>query len=71
MSRSYKKPFASFVGHAAGSQKKWRVEVQKALRKSDRDIPSGNYYKKINDVWWSPMDGGPRYMGEETKYKRK
>lgn len=68
MSRSFRKPY---FGNANGS-KQWKRESNKKIRKthSNEDLPNGSTYKKINEVWISPMEMKHGYS-DVNKFRRK
>ena len=73
MSRSYKKPFVPVVGRqAAGAMKKWKQQVNRALRRELVDLESSwdKAYNKHTDNWGSPNDGG-RLFWDTPKNRRK
>lgn len=59
MSRSKKKIPKGWVSQcSAGVMKKWKKQGDRLARRTNEEIPSGNYYrKKFRDIWSSPSDG--------------
>jgi hypothetical protein len=67
MSRSYKKPYN---GNCEGS-KEWKKNANQKIRRNvDLDIANGNQYKKLEDVWASPMENKHGYW-DVPKMRRK
>lgn len=69
MSRSRKKPFGSICCVSRRAMKDWRTQNNRTMRRNEDDLPDGNHYKRINDVWNSPSDGKCRY--DDPKSTRK
>lgn len=66
MSRSYRK---SFVGNADGA-KEWKRDANRKIRRDkDVELIDGNHFKKISDVWSSPMEHKGFY--DDPKMRRK
>lgn len=67
MSRSYKKPY---WGNSGGA-KHWKKDANRKIRRSvDEEIPDGKHFKKISDVWASPMETKHIYE-DNPKLRRK
>jgi hypothetical protein len=64
MSRSYRK---SYVGNCDGSGK-WKRESNKKIRCME-DVPGNGYYKKLNEVWNSPLE--TKGYWEDERLRRK
>lgn len=74
MSRSYKQnPYINTCGAKAGTMKFWKKTNERILRKEESpeksDLPSGSYYKKINDAWCAPNDG-KHYWDNPKAYRK-
>lgn len=72
MSRSRKKiPIGWLCSGDHGKMKKWKNQNDKSLRSIEGEIPSGSFYKKMNDPWSSPSDGKSWYnhYPPEEKWK--
>lgn len=53
MSRSYRKPFTP---NSEGSGH-WKKQANRKIRRGkDLDLQDGTFYKKMSDVWSSPME---------------
>lgn len=52
MSRSIRKPY---VGNHGGS-KNWKRKANRSIRRNLSDFIDGAFFKKLNDVWLSPME---------------
>lgn len=49
--------------------KKWKNQNDRSIRiNKDEEIPSGSYYKKINDRWASAADG--KCIGDKNEEKK-
>ncbi len=67
MSRSYRKPYA---GNSDGS-KEWKKDSNRKIRRDTKlDMQDGNMFKKVNDVWSSPMEHKHGYW-DEPRLRRK
>ena len=67
VSRSYRKPY---WGNSDGS-KQWKAEANRLIRRrKELDLSNGNQFKKISDVWSSPMEHKHGYA-DEPRFKRK
>lgn len=52
MSRSKRKPY---IPNSDGS-KHWKRQSNRKIRRGDLLVADGNHYKKLNDIWDSPME---------------
>lgn len=67
MSRSYRKPY---YGNSDGS-KEWKKEANRQIRRNkELELSDGNSYRKVNDMWNSPMDAKHGYW-DVPKLRRK
>ncbi len=67
MSRSYRKPY---FGNSDGA-KEWKKEANKRLRRNkDIELKDGNYFKRENEAWTSPMEHKRGYC-DEPRMRRK
>jgi len=66
MSRSYRKPY---YGNPDGSSY-WKKESNRRVRRKKLDMINGSIYKKINDVWSSPLECKHAYW-DQSKLRRK
>ncbi len=67
MSRSYRKPY---YGNSDGS-KEWKRDANRKIRRDTKmELIDGNHFKKVNDVWSSPMEHKGGYS-DEPRMKRK
>ncbi len=66
MSRSYRKPY---YGNADGARK-WKNEADRSIRRKEIELLDGAYYKRLNDVWTSPMEHKRGYW-DVPKLRRK
>lgn len=72
MSRSYRKPYSSWVGlKGCKAQQKWKKQSNSKIRNKEFDFSSPALYKKINDIWNAPSDGHGSYLPECPKLRRK
>ena len=66
MSRSYRKPYYE---NPDGSGK-WKTVAHRGIRRNSDDMIDGAYYKRLNDVWDSPMECKHGYW-DVPKLRRK
>ena len=69
MSRSYRKPY---YGNLDGA-KEWKREANRKIRRNkeeEAEMVNGCLYKRISDVWCSPMEHKRRYW-DVPKLRRK
>lgn len=57
MSRSKKKYPYGWLCSNSSAMKKWKNQNDRSIRRLNVEIPSGNHYKKMKDIWVSPSDG--------------
>ena len=65
MTDSYRKPYE---GNPKGS-KQWKRMANRKIRRCD-ELLDGSYYKRLNDVWDSPLESKNSYR-DEPKFRRK
>ncbi len=65
MSRSIRKPYA---GNPNGS-KYWKKDANRIIRNNE-EIGNNSIYKKINNIWTSPMENKHLWLNE-SKFRRK
>lgn len=67
MSRSERKPY---YGNSDGA-KHWKKESNRKIRRNwDIELIDGNHFKKVNEVWTSPMEHKHGYW-DVPKLRRK
>jgi len=67
MSRSYRKPY---YGNSDGA-KEWKRDANRKIRRDNKmELIDGNHFKKINEVYTSPMEHKHGYW-DVPKLRRK
>lgn len=69
MSRSVRAPYVGTCGTRRGAMKKWKRQNNRRVRRV-LEVPSGKYYKKINEMWDAPDDGKSCWQEEKWAYRK-
>lgn len=68
MSRSYRQPTSG----ASKGHKQWKSQSNHKIRiNHDLELSSGNYYRRLNEIWTSPAEHQGHWLKDDPKAYRK